>query len=149
MPSRYSSRVNLIASEKVLCSDVLVNLNAPVDFTDPRTGRSYRLFQTGMPGPWPPSQVGIDATDTDESLIYASYFTVNYDPGRALKYLGCFLVVGGVFVRYFMPRLLVRTGAAGPGESASGVKTGALLAIALLLSAPAVANAEYTRDPRA
>ena len=77
---------------------LVVSLNAPVDFTDPASGRSYRLFQTGMPGPFPAEEVQSSGTEP----VYATYLTLNYDPGRGLEYMGCLLVVVGVFVRYFM-----------------------------------------------
>ena len=34
--------------------------------------------------------------------IYLSGFTLNYDPGRGLTYVGCLLVVAGIFVAYFV-----------------------------------------------
>ena len=45
---------------KKLQEDVLITLNAPVDFTDPRTGRTYRLFQSSFEGPWLPGDAEFD-----------------------------------------------------------------------------------------
>jgi hypothetical protein len=82
---------------KPLWENVPVVLNSPVDFADPASGRSYRLFQTAMQGPFPPADVQSDAREP----VYVSYLTVNYDPGRGLVYAGCLLVVVGIFVRYY------------------------------------------------
>jgi len=38
----------------------------------------------------------------DRDRLFVSILTVNYDPGRGLKYLGSLLVVAGVAVMFFM-----------------------------------------------
>jgi hypothetical protein len=83
---------------KPLQEDVLLALNAPIDVADPVTGRSYRFFQTGMNGPYPAEEVKVESNEP----VYISYLTVNYDPGRGLIYVGCLLIVVGIFVRYFV-----------------------------------------------
>ena len=64
MPSYYASEIdltpNLPADHKIdgkltAYEDLLVTLNAPLDFTDPASGLSYRMFQSGMNGPLDPS----------------------------------------------------------------------------------------------
>jgi hypothetical protein len=83
--------------------DLLITLNAPLDFTDPATGISYRMFQTDMSGPFPPQQIDSDAWEP----VYVSYLTLNHDPGRGWTYLGCLMVVAGVFLTYFGKKISV------------------------------------------
>jgi hypothetical protein len=87
--SHYSSLVDFLdlPHDKPLAENVLITMNRPADVADPQTGRSYRLFQSGF---YPPRHPTI------------SYLTVNSDPGRGLKYVGCLLVVVGIFLTYFM-----------------------------------------------
>lgn len=107
MPSHYSSRVDFLDLDKPpkkLRENVLITLNAPVDFTDPRTGRTYRLFQSSFAGPWLPGDAEYEqfaGNDRSRDRIFLSRFSVNYDPGRGLKYTGCLLVVLGIAVGYY------------------------------------------------
>ncbi|MGA2618405.1 MAG: cytochrome c biogenesis protein CcsA [Thermoguttaceae bacterium] len=113
-----------------VAEDVLVTLNAPLDFADPATGRSYRLFQTGMPGPYAPDEVPGAA----QRPVYASYLTLNYDPGRGLQYAGCLLAVVGIFVRYYVrPAAQRRTRRLGSASSS----------VVLLLAAVGVGASLY------
>lgn len=108
MPSHYSSRVDFLDRSdppKKLLEDVLITLNAPVDFTDPRSGRTYRLFQSSFDGPWTPGSAKFDAlagSDHSRDQVYLSLFSVNYDPGRWLKYLGSLLIVLGIGAVYYL-----------------------------------------------
>ncbi|MDR3109510.1 MAG: hypothetical protein LBU65_07480 [Planctomycetaceae bacterium] len=91
--------------------DVLIRMNHPGIFSVPGRWRTYRLYQSTMSGPFHPdlpdffniyngSLIG-NETRPRESL-YMSGLSINYDPGRGLKYLGCFLLVAGLvwhFVR--------------------------------------------------
>jgi len=110
MASHYSSRVDFRDRgdpPKKLLENVLITLNAPVDFTDPWTGRTYRLFQSSFSGPWTPGNPEFDrlaGNDRSRDRIYLSRLSVNYDPGRGLKYAGCFLVVAGIAMLYYMRR---------------------------------------------
>ena len=117
MPSHYSSRVDFLAlsnppkkpqEEKKLRENVLITLNSPVDFTDPRSGRTYRLFQADKRGPWLPGDPEFDrlvGNDHSRDQVYLSVFSVNYDPGRGLKYAGCLMIVVGIGVVYYWRRL--------------------------------------------
>ncbi len=117
MPSHYSSRVDFLArsdppkplkDEKKLREDVLISLNAPVDFTDPQTSRTYRFFQASFREPWVPGDVEFDelaGSDRNRDQIYRSVLSMNYDPGRGLKYLGCLLIVVGIGIVYYLRRL--------------------------------------------
>ncbi len=108
---------------------MLVTLNAPLDFADPATGRSYRLFQTGMPGPFAANEVP-GATRP----VYASYLTLNYDPGRGLQYAGCLLAVVGIFLRYYVRPAAARR----PRQPGRGVPSVILLLAAAGVGACAV-----------
>ncbi len=120
MASHYSSLVDFLAYDEkraepvglgsdddaqVLRKDVLITLNEPVNFSDPRTGRSYRLFQESFAGPWKPGDEEFDQmvpSGSTKDQLFASFLTVNYDPGRGLKYTGSLLIVAGVGVMYYM-----------------------------------------------
>jgi hypothetical protein len=78
--------------------NLLVTLNAPLDFTDPRSGKSFRLFQASMSQAYQPQEFGINLGEP----VYVSGLSLNDDPGRGLTYLGCLMVVAGIFVAYFV-----------------------------------------------
>ena len=108
MPSHYSSWVDFLdardPSLPPLQESVVITLNSPVDFCDPRTGRSYRLFQEGFDGPWKPEDPKFDkllGNDRTRDHVYLSELSVNYDPGRGLKYAGSLLVLLGIALVYF------------------------------------------------
>lgn len=147
-PSYYASTVDFTpvaaqdsgsAERKPLQENVLVALNAPVDFTDPATGRSYRLFQTGMQGPYAPEEVQSASTDP----VYVTYLTINHDPGRGLEYAGCLLVVAGVFIRYYVKRFARASQGASRAVAAKGSAT--VLAMALLACSGAARGEDTQR----
>lgn len=99
--SHYGSMIDFVSPEgKVLPGfrDVHIEMNAPIDFGDPLSGRSYRLFQEGF------HPIG-----DPESPRFFSFLTVNYDPGRGAKYLGSLLVVAGVAVMFYMRAYFFKT----------------------------------------
>jgi hypothetical protein len=107
--SFYASDINLVpnlsqsevppgASGPREYDNLRVTLNAPLDFTDPRSGKSFRMFQSTMNGPYKPQQLGIKLGEP----VYVSGLSLNDDPGRGLTYVGCLLVVAGIFVAYFI-----------------------------------------------
>lgn len=108
MASHYSSLVEFRDrrdGRRVLRDNVLVTLNEPVDFVDPGPRRTYRLFQESFLGPYKPGERLFDGWVTPGSRrdqLFISTLTVNYDPGRGLKYLGCLLVVAGVVTMFYM-----------------------------------------------
>jgi hypothetical protein len=79
---------------------VNVTLNEPIDFMDPTTGRSYRLFQESYQERMARHARADDAPDRTRQFV--SILTVNYDPGRGAKYLGSLLIVVGVFITFRM-----------------------------------------------
>ncbi len=106
--SFYGSKIDLLPSPSLVVSssaalppkqeNLLVTLNQPLDFVDPASGgRSYRMFQSSM-NPNNREDVNMKLGDS----VYVSGFTLNYDPGRGLIYVGCLLVVAGIFVAYFV-----------------------------------------------
>jgi hypothetical protein len=119
MASHYSSLVDFLAPElgggdpakrgsddaQVLRRNVLITLNDPANFSDPRSGRSYRIFQESFAGPWRPGDEEFDQlvpAGSKKDQLFISYLTLNYDPGRGLKYTGSLLVVAGVATMFFM-----------------------------------------------
>ena len=112
-PSFFGSEIDLVPNEFAVKSssadspgkqppkyeNLLVTLNAPLDFADPAVpGRSYRMFQSTMSPPYDPEEFGRKPGES----VYLSGFRLNYDPGRGLTYVGCLLVVAGIFVAYFV-----------------------------------------------
>ncbi len=114
--SHYSSLVELLDRDgnKVnkTCGDtedkdnlIRITLNQPVNFSDPTTGRSYRVYQEAFRGPWKPGDPEFDqlvgGSGTREEL-FLSWLTVNYDPGRGLKYAGSLMIVAGIAIMFYM-----------------------------------------------
>jgi len=129
MASHYSSLVDLCDRhdpEKVLQEKVLITLNEPVNFSDPATGRSYRVYQEAFRGPFRPGEVLYDQAVSRSSPadrmqlrdeVFLSWLTVNYDPGRGLKYLGSLLIVAGIAAMFYMKAYFFKPrGGAGRGQ---------------------------------
>jgi len=105
------------APGEVLARKVLVTLNTPVELRDPRTGRVYRFFQTDFAGPFRPGSPEYDELVDPEDArdeLYLSRLTINYDPGRGLKYTGSTMIVLGIGLVYWLRRR--RRGKAAEGE---------------------------------
>ena len=123
MPSKYSSLVDLYARDqrsqdreddlrnrtdftgREKLQELRINLNEPKDVKDPWTGKSYRLFQASFNGPWKPGDAVFDelvSPGSPRDQLFMSSLSVNYDPGRGLKYAGCLLIVSGVIVIFYM-----------------------------------------------
>lgn len=108
MPSHYSSLVDfrdLENPETPLRTEVRIALNGPADFSDPRTGRSYRLFQESFDGPHKPGDHWFEKyvpASSPRDELFLSIFTVNHDPGRGLKYFGSLLIIAGVATMFYM-----------------------------------------------
>jgi hypothetical protein len=118
--SHFSSIVEFLSKSgsALVKQPVTITMNAPIDFSDPASGRSYRLFQESFMGPWLPGDELFERFTKGwqhvPEKLEASVLTVNYDPGRGVKYLGSGLIVIGIFTMFYMrayffaPRL--RTG---------------------------------------
>lgn len=120
--SWYSSLVDLVDREdpkKILEEKVLITLNEPVNFSDPRTGRSYRVYQEAFRGPFKPGDQIFDtlvAGRSQRSELFLSWLTFNYDPGRGLKYFGSLLIVAGIGTMFYMRAYFFRRRDAGAEE---------------------------------
>lgn len=85
--------------------NILITLNHPVNLSDPRSGRTYRLYQEAFNGPFRPGDPVYERVlgpGSAKRELYASILTVNYDPGRGMKYFGSLLIVGGILTMYRM-----------------------------------------------
>jgi hypothetical protein len=106
--SHFSSVVEFLnaSGSPLVKRPVTITMNAPVDFSDPATGRSYRLFQESFMGPWLPGDELFEqftkGRQDPPDRLEASVLTVNYDPGRGVKYLGSSLIVIGIFTMFYM-----------------------------------------------
>jgi len=85
--------------------NVLISMNRPGFFSG--TGRGYRIYQSSYLGPYFPDQPQFrelyDGTifpweTRPRESISMSTFSINGDPGRGLKYFGCFLIVLGTIL---------------------------------------------------
>ncbi len=142
--SHYSSLVDLLpreGSDNPLQEQVRITLNEPVNFSDPRTGRSYRLYQEAFRGPWRPGDGQFEqllAMTGREDLpgeIFMSWLTVNYDPGRGLKYFGSLMIVAGIATMFYMRAYFFR-----PPAAAREVAPGARQPTAAAIKSKAVAR---------
>lgn len=126
-PATFSSTVDILSPREPhepLSENVVITMNAPVDVVDPVSGRSYRLFQESYFGPIPASdplyRQRFPHGDGPDPW-YSSTLTVNYDPGRGVKYLGCLLIVGGIATMFYMRAYFFKpqARAAGPEKPAA------------------------------
>jgi hypothetical protein len=111
--SFYASLVDVLApgDGAKLHGEVLITLNEPVDLRDQKTGRSYRVFQEAFRGPWKPGDPVFDdlvGDDASRDELFLSWLTINYDPGRGLKYLGSLLIVAGIATMFYMKAYFFR-----------------------------------------
>ena len=84
---------------------VLISMNEPVDFCDPASGRSYRLYQESFDGPHKPGSRQYEEIVRGRPFrpqAFYSILAVNYDPGRGWKYLGCLMIVCGTLTLFYM-----------------------------------------------
>jgi hypothetical protein len=114
MASHYSSLVDFLDLSdppRKLQTNVLITLNAPVDFADPRTGCDYRFFQASFSGPWTPGDPEFEqlvVKDRSRDQMFLSRLSVNCDPGRGLKYFGSLLIVAGIIMVYYLRAYFAR-----------------------------------------
>jgi len=113
-PGELASRLREDPGKLLLDKKTTIAMNAPVDVTDPKTGQSGRLSQSGMMGPITLSdqdlvsrafrqQVG---EKTERENVYLTSLGFRIDPGVGLKHAGSLLMlVGVVFVLYAKMRV--------------------------------------------
>lgn len=95
----------LFTERAVLKPEVWITMNAPDDFIEPAGGRDLRIFQESFNGPFlagTPEYREFVPERSNVSEVYKSVFSVNYDPGTALRYWGCIFVIGGIACMFYM-----------------------------------------------
>ncbi len=156
-PSHYSSTVDFFDNSdppKKLLENVVITLNAPIDFTDPVSGRTYRLFQSSFVGPWLPGEAEFDqivGTDHSRDHVYRSVFSVNYDPGRGLKNFGSLILILGIGMVYYfrrLPGISPRTASSAAGDLRNRATRTPTLILFLTLLLPGVGQAAEQRPVR-
>jgi hypothetical protein len=127
--SYYASTVDFCDryhEEQRLEKNVLITLNEPVNFTDPLTQRSLRVYQASFSGPFQPGdrefEQVVRGADMRKSL-FQSILTVNYDPGRGLKYAGSLLIVSGIIIIFYMKAYFFRRDRGDLSNQQSGVSS--------------------------
>jgi hypothetical protein len=104
----YASLVDIVdrhQSGKTLQKDVTITLNEPVDFSDPFTGRTFRLYQASYDGPFKPGDPEYEQVVRGQDMreqVFLSQFSANYDPGRGLKYVGSLMITVGIFMVFYL-----------------------------------------------
>ncbi|TWT31769.1 cytochrome c biogenesis protein ResB [Blastopirellula retiformator] len=89
----------------VIKENVWITMNAPDAFREPTYRRDLLVFQESFQGPFKPGSpqyAQFALTERNDEEIYASVFTVNHDPGSALRYWGCLLVIIGIATMFYM-----------------------------------------------
>ena len=120
IPSSFSSTVDYLPIDKEggidkenERDDILIKMNHPGVFYSPTHHLSYWAYQDSYRGPFYPGNPVFDQTaggtllpgeTTPREEIYQTVLSLNADPGRGLKYLGCFLIVFGTALLFFRKR---------------------------------------------
>ncbi|MHC2067830.1 NHL repeat-containing protein [Bremerella sp. T1] len=102
----------LFTQTALLKRDVWITMNAPDDFTEPAGGRDLRIFQESFEGPYLAGTAQYREfvpKRSNDSEVYKSVFSVNYDPGTALRYWGCLFVIGGIACMFYMRAYFFKT----------------------------------------
>jgi len=89
----------------LLKRDVWITMNAPDDYIEPARGRDLRIFQESFSGPYQagsPEYKEFVPKRSNATEVYKSVFSINYDPGTALRYWGCLFVIGGIACMFYM-----------------------------------------------
>lgn len=150
--AHYSSLVDVWEGNdppKVRQEKSLITMNQPLTAKDPATGRTYRFYQSrfaylGKPGD-PEFEQGMQIRamkqrtaeesagvgSSEEPIhagpipeeLYQSVLSVNYDPGRGLKYAGSLLIVIGIGTMYGMRAYLFSPRTARPSAANTPSKT--------------------------
>lgn len=107
-PASYGSRVDIVDREnpgRLLFRDVWITMNRPLTVRDPKQGYVYRIYQEAYRGPFRPGDPLFEHVvrgRQPREQLYLSWLTLNYDPGRGLKYFGSFLTVIGIAITFYM-----------------------------------------------
>jgi hypothetical protein len=88
-PASYSSWVQVFDKAQGLDGERrLITMNEPLDH------RGYKFYQSQL------EPLGID--DASGRPVNLSVFTVGYDPGLGIKYLGSICLAAGIFMMFYM-----------------------------------------------
>jgi hypothetical protein len=118
----YASLVDIVDRHqpgKTLQKDVTITLNEPIDFSDPITGRSFRLYQASFNGPFKPGDPEYEHVVRGQDMreqVFLSQFSANHDPGRGLKYVGSFMITVGIFMVFYLKAYFFRRHGAQPSR---------------------------------
>ncbi|MFA8017553.1 hypothetical protein [Bremerella cremea] len=102
----------LFTQTALLKRDIWITMNAPDDFTEPAGRRDLRIFQESFDGPYlagTPQYREFVPSRSNDPEVYKSVFSVNYDPGTALRYWGCLFVIGGIACMFYMRAYFFKT----------------------------------------
>jgi len=84
--------------------DVLIQMNRPGVLRSPGSRKVYWAYQDSFRGPFKPGDAEFDSVvkgrllpgeSTPRETLYCTIISLNDDPGRGMKYLGCLFVVWG------------------------------------------------------
>lgn len=125
IPSSFASIVDYIPESKgggaKERTGVLIKMNHPGVFYSPLKHISYWAYQDSFRGPFFPGNPVFDQAVRGNLLpgeaipreqIYQTVLSMNADPGRGLKYAGCFCVVLGIALLFFLKKKKTATPAA-------------------------------------
>ena len=117
IPSSFSSTVDYLPTDKngeidtgKIRRDILIKMNHPGVFRSPTHHLSFWAYQDSYRGPFYPGNPVFDQTAGGKLLpgethprnqIYQTVLSLNADPGRGLKYIGCFFAVFGTALLVF------------------------------------------------
>jgi hypothetical protein len=88
-PATYSSWVQVFDPAKGIDGERrMITMNEPLDH------RGYKFYQSDL------QPLGMD--DSNGRPVNLSVFTVGYDPGLAIKYLGSICLASGIFMMFYM-----------------------------------------------
>ena len=117
IPSSFSSTVDYLPTDEngeidtgKIRKDVLIKMNHPGVFRSATRHLSFWAYQDSYRGPFYPGNPVFDQTvggtllpgeTLPRNQIYQTVLSLNADPGRGLKYMGCFLAVLGTALLVF------------------------------------------------
>ncbi len=93
--------------------NVVIQMNQPGIFYDPKFGRSWHVYQDSFRGPFLPGSPEFEQAVQGHLLqgekdprekIYYTVLSINNDPGRGLKYTGSLMLVLGIALLIYKKR---------------------------------------------
>lgn len=110
-PGRKGDRGDAKPDPVVRQSKALITMNQPLSALDPASGRMYRFYQSSFAYVGKPGERDFDQRvygdnpffkPAPKEDLYRSVLSLNYDPGRGLKYAGSLLIVAGIATMFYM-----------------------------------------------